>query len=51
VATLTREIRPLEQVQDNYPKCLLTLDEYMLTANFDGIKKINALDWLLEKSI
>jgi predicted AAA+ superfamily ATPase len=51
VTTLTREIRPLERIQDNYPKYLLTLDEYMPTANFDGIKKINALDWLLGKSI
>lgn len=45
--TLKRELAPLRKVQDNYPKYLLTLDEIFGSANYDGIKKINVLDWLL----
>ena len=32
--------------KENYPKYILTLDDD-LDADFDGIKKINVLDWLL----
>lgn len=45
-ATLERELRVLRKIDDHYPKYLLTLDEDP-NADFDGIKKINALDWLL----
>jgi predicted AAA+ superfamily ATPase len=44
---LDRELTPLKKINDNYPKYILTLDDD-LDADFDGIKKINALDWLLE---
>lgn len=47
--TLKRELAPLRKVQDNYPKYLLTLDEIFGSADYDGIKKINVLDWLLDK--
>ncbi len=47
--TLKRELAPLRKVQDNYPKYLLTLDEFFGSADYDGIKKINVLDWLLDK--
>lgn len=47
--TLKRELAPLRKVQDNYPKYLLTLDEIFGWADYDGIKKINVLDWLLDK--
>ena len=43
---LERELRPLQKINDNYPKYILTLDDD-LEADFDGIKKINAIDWLL----
>jgi len=39
----------LRRIQDNHPKLLLTLDEYMPNANYDGIKKMNVLDWLTRK--
>lgn len=39
---LNRELTPLKKINGNYPKYILTLD-----ADFDGIKKINVLDWLL----
>ena len=45
---LERELAPLKKINDNYPKYILTLDED-LDADFDGIKKINALDWLLDE--
>lgn len=44
-----REIRPLEQIQDNYPKYLLSLD--FGEGNTNGIKRINVLDWLLKGDI
>lgn len=44
---LQRELAPLRKVRDNYPKYLLTLDEAFKTADYDGIKKLNVLDWLL----
>ena len=45
-STLQRELTPLRKINDNYPKYILTMDDD-LDADFDGIKKINVLDWLL----
>ena len=45
---LDRELRSLEVIKDHYPKYLLTLDTYEKEANYGGIKKLNALDWLME---
>lgn len=47
-STLQRELLPLKKINDNYPKYILTMDED-LDADFDGIKKINVIDWLLEE--
>ena len=44
--TLERELAPLRKIRDHYPKFLLTLDEDP-SDNIDGIRKLNALDWLL----
>lgn len=46
---LKRELRPLQQVNDSYPKYLLTMDTLNKNANYDGIQKLNILDWLLEE--
>lgn len=46
---LKRELRSLEKTGDHYPKCLLTLD-MDLEADYNGIKKINVVDWLLKES-
>lgn len=46
--TLEREIRPLQKIQDNYPKCIMTLDQDPV-ADFDGIKIFNVLDYLMKK--
>ena len=46
-ATLQRELAPFGKLRDNHPKFLLTLDEDP-PDNIDGIRKMNALDWLLQ---
>ena len=43
---LERELKSLQKTGDYYPKYLLTLD-MDLNADYDGIKKINVVDWLL----
>ena len=35
-------------IQDHFPKVLLTLDEVPKNANFNGIRHLNLIDWLLE---
>lgn len=44
--TLKRELRPLQAIKDHYPKIILTLDEEP-EEQYDGIRRINARDWLL----
>ncbi|MCM1172535.1 MAG: ATP-binding protein [Clostridium sp.] len=46
--TLKRELAPLQKITDHYPKFILTLDEDP-EADYEGIRRINALDWLLGK--
>ena len=46
--TLRRELSPLESIQDHFPKILLTLDEVPKSANFNGIRHLNLIDWLLD---
>lgn len=43
---LERELKSLQKTGDHYPKYLLTLD-MDLDADYDGITKINVIDWLL----
>jgi predicted AAA+ superfamily ATPase len=45
---LARELRSLEEIDDSYPKYLLTLDVINKNANYGGIVKMNVLDWLME---
>ncbi len=45
---LERELRSLQKTGDHYPKILLTLD-MDLEADYDGITKLNVVDWLLDK--
>lgn len=44
--TLTRELASLLDIHDNYRKILLTLDDMPYTT-YDGIRHLNALDWLV----
>lgn len=45
--TFDREIKPLYAIRDNYEKIVLTLDKLTL-GNYDGIRVIHVLDWLLK---
>lgn len=45
--TLERELKPFSKLKDNYPRYLLTLDEFGKNSNYEGVKQINILDWLL----
>jgi len=45
---LERELRALQKTGDHYPKYLITMD-MDLPADYEGITKINVIDWLLEK--
>ena len=44
---LERELRSLQRTGDHYPKYLLTMD-MDLRADYEGIKKISVVDWLLD---
>ena len=43
---LARELKPLDSIPDHNRKYLLTLDEDP-DVSHNGIKQVNALDWLL----
>lgn len=47
--TLARELAPFERIKDHNEKLLITLD--FETGSRNGIKQINAIDWLLGKQI
>jgi predicted AAA+ superfamily ATPase len=42
--TLERELRPLNSISDHFEKVLITMDYD--SGTYNGIKKINAIDWL-----
>lgn len=44
--TLQRELAPLQKINDHYPKMILTLDEDP-EADYNGIRRVNVLDWLI----
>ena len=46
--TFNREISPLQNLSDNYPKTILTLDRFTI-GDYKGIEVVNAVDWLLNK--
>lgn len=43
--TLNREFRPLKEINDNYPKYILSMD--IGSEDINGIKRQNVLDWLM----
>lgn len=45
--TLKRELAAFKNIKDNYPKYLITLDDVLPNTDYEGIKIINALEWLL----
>jgi predicted AAA+ superfamily ATPase len=47
-STLERELTPFKQIKDNYPKYLITLDDF--TGNHEGIQQINLINWLSKRN-
>lgn len=45
--TREREFASLLAIPDNYPKCVLSMDEFDFSR--DGVKAVNLVDWLLNK--
>jgi predicted AAA+ superfamily ATPase len=44
--TLARELAPFDKIPDHNEKILITMDYE--TGSRNGIKQINAVDWILE---
>ncbi len=49
VETLNRELRPLQEINDNYDKFILSMD--IGHENINGIYRKNVIDWLLDKNV
>ena len=45
--TFEQEMRPLENIRDNYEKVVLTAD-VLTVGNYNGIQVRNLIDWLPE---
>ncbi len=43
----TRDLRSLESINDNYEKTILTMDK-SINNDYNGIKVVNIIDWLLK---
>lgn len=46
--TSKRDLRPLQTINDNYEKIVLSMDKSYITSH-EGIKLLNIIDWLLEE--
>ena len=44
--TIEREFKPLKNINDNYPKYVITMDEADMS--HDGIEHLNLIDFLLD---
>ena len=49
-AKLQQELRPFREINDHYPKYVITLDDFFVK-DHDGITTINAIDFLLGQEI
>jgi len=49
--TRQREFGNLKQIQDNYPKYVVSLDEFFRESDTDGIKHLNLRDFLLKNDL
>lgn len=46
--TVAREFNPLLEIKDNYPKFVLSMDSEIWGDAYEGIRRINIIDFLLE---
>ena len=47
--TIEREFSVLQQIRDNYPKYVISMDS-IFGHDFEGIKQLNLVDFLMENS-
>lgn len=47
--TIERELKPLMNISDNYPKYVITMDE--VNMSHDGIEHLNLIDFLIDNNI
>ena len=45
--TIEREFGNLMQINDNFPKFVITMDEIPLSASYKGIRQIHLRDFLI----
>lgn len=48
-STIKREFGNLLKINDNYPKYIVTLNDFYMGTNYEGIKQINLSEFLLSK--
>ena len=48
--TLSRELKPFSYLKDSYPRILITMDK-TVNEDYDGVKHINALDFLRKTAV
>lgn len=41
-----RELRPLRALRDAFPRVVITLDQFSAVVTSEGIRIVNAVDWL-----
>lgn len=46
--TLRKELVPFDNLENHYPKYLLTMD-YVPYVSYNGIRQLTVFDWLLDK--
>lgn len=46
--TRMRELKPLQNIKDNYEKIILTRDNVFMNTDYNGIKILNVVDWLIK---
>ncbi len=49
--TVDREFGNLMQLPDNYPKFVITMDEFPLNTSYKGIKQLHLRDFLMMTDI
>ena len=49
--TLERELTAFSGLKDAYPRYLLTMDTLGKGRNFEGVKQVNIVDWLLDDGL
>jgi len=42
-----RELKPLKAIRDNYEKIILSMDRNYITSDYEGIKALNIIEFLL----